>query len=554
MFTIILTLIFIGLAGWLMSKPPAFIPGIIGRGVGALCAVFALALFLSLSYINVPADKIATSSRVYGGEDLPDGRIIALKGQKGPQADIYGPGFHIEPFVRFFYEIEYHDMQFVPEGQYGILVAKDGVSLRPGQFLADPWREGEFDDMLDATYFLENGGQKGAQLEVLKPGQYRINPLLWNIRMQPALDVPTGSVAVIRSNVQTAANCEPIAIEGVTGAAVSTPIVPVDCIGVWDEPLMPGRYYLNNTAYVSTIIPTRLVTWVYAGGYNKRGIDLTVDKDGNITQKDTNKAVSMPTGAADEAITVRAEGWEFPVEVRAVVQVHPKNAPIVVASIGNLENVENNIITPAIRDVLRTIGGMKGRKVMDFVEKRDEIVAEAEGIVAAEAQKAGVSLQELRLGEAAIPPELMVATLREQLAMQLKATYIEEKAAQKARIAVEEERAKADQQPMLVKAELERDAAEFAKERAKLEGEGERDRLVAIAAGQREQTEVLGAEQVARLRMFEMALNAAVANPDIVKVPMVNVSGTGGGGSLEGAAAILGASNLVNAAGNQPAQ
>lgn len=59
---------------------------------------------------------------------------------------------------------------------------------------------------------------------------------------------------------------------------------------------------------------------------------------------------------------------------------------------------------------------------MDFVSKRDEISALVEKSVTREAQKAGVSIQEVRLGEPAIPPELLMATLREQLAEQLKET------------------------------------------------------------------------------------------------------------------------------------
>ena len=562
MFVLILSILFALLGAWLLIKPPkitmtgryndqtTMFPTWIFRAGGAFSVLCGFIAFLSLSYVNVGADNIATLHRVYMASDLPEGRIIALDGQKGPQADILGPGFHISPFIRFLNDIDAdHPVVEIPSGGYGLLVARDGAPLRDNQFIADKWPEDQVENMLDARYFLENGGQKGTQLDVLRPGKYRINPLLWEVKIQEAVDVPTGTVAVIRSNVQTAKQCKPIAIEGETGASVSTPIVPNNCIGVWAEPLMPGRYYLNSVAYIPTIIPTRLTTWTYKGGYSKRTIDLDVESDGTISQKESSEKVGVPENATGEAITVRAEGWEFPVEVRAVVQVHPKDAPIVVASIGDLKKVEDNIVTPTVRDVLRTIGGAEGRKVMDFVTKRDEIVSAAEAVVAVEAAKAGVSLQELRLGEAAIPPELMIATLREQLAVQLKATYVQEKAAQAERIATEKERATANQQPMLVKAELERDAAQFQKQRAKLEGEGERDRLIAIAAGQQKQTDVLGADRVAALRMFEMALQAAVQNPEIVKVPVVNVANGDGGTSLEGAAAILGASNLVNAAG-----
>ncbi len=304
------------------------------------------------------------------------------------------------------------------------------------------------------------------------------------------------------------------------------------------------RKYLNEKAYVSTIIPTRLQTWSYKGGYTQRTIHLTVDNNGKIKQEEKQLEITVPKEAADKAIIVRVEGWTVPVEMRVVVQVHPKDAPIVVASIGDLQRVEDNIITPAIRDILRSIGGNPKRKVMDFVERRDEITAEVEQTIAIEGRKAGVTIQEVRMGEPAIPPELLVATLRQQLATQLRSTYKEEKSAQKERISVERERATADQQKVLVAAEIAKKAAGHKKEQLRLEGEGERLKLTEIARGQKAQADVLGKDRALQLQALTLALDAATQNPAIVKVPTVMVSGEGS--SLEGAAAILGASTLVN--------
>ena len=147
------------------------------------------------------------------------------------------------------------------------------------------------------------------------------------------------------------------------------------------------------------------------------------------------------------------------------------------------------------------------------------------------------------MGEPAIPPELLVATLREQLASQLKETYIREQEAQKQRIAVERERATADQQATLVKAEIAKKAAAFKKQQLKLEGEGEKLKLIEIAKGQQAQANVLGKDRAMQLQALEMSLAAAVKNPGIVKTPTVLVTGTGSG--FEGAAAVLGASNLI---------
>lgn len=400
--------------------------------------------------------------------------------------------------------------------------------------------------MLDAHYFLTEGkGQKGPQLTVLRPGKYRLNRYLFEVTAVPALDVPTGHVAVIRSDVQEREDCpDPIAnAKGHADANVSTPIVPRDCIGVWDTPLTPGRYYLNTRAYVPTIIPTRVQTWAYKGGYTERIINLKVEDNGSITQVESSRNIPVPEDAADMAINVRVEGWTFPVELRVITQVYPEDAPKVVASVGSISDVENRIVTPAIRDILRTIGGSSDRKVLDFVQKRDELASSLEQVIVGEAKKAGVTIQEVRLGEPVIPPELLVATLWEQLATQLRKTYREEQAAQGERIKVERDRATADQQKILVKAEIEKQAAEHQKTRLKLEGEGEKLKLIEIAMGQKAQVDVLGQDRTLRLQMLKESLAVAREQPEIIKIPQVQVMGTSGG--FEGAAAILGSSNLV---------
>ena len=64
-----------------------------------------------------------------------------------------------------------------------------------------------------------------------------------------------------------------------------------------------------------------------------------------------------------------------------------------------------------------------------------------------------------------------------------------------------------------------------------------------IAKGQKELAEVLGKDHAMQLQALEKALDAAKTNSDIVKVPVVMVTGSGSG--YEGAAAVLGASNIV---------
>ena len=246
---------------------------------------------------------------------------------------------------------------------------------------------------------------------------------------------------------------------------------------------------------------------------------------------------------ADAAITTTIEGWRVPVEVRVLVQVNPLDAPRVVAAVGTLNDVEEKIGTPTLRSVVRNVTGEPGRQVLDLINKRGEIEQQVAAALSPELAKAGVTLKEIRFGDPIIPPELLVARQREQLATQLEATYEQEQMAQLKRVEVERARAEATEQPRIVAAEINVKVAEQTKRQLQLQGEGEKLKLMEIAAGQRAQVEVLGQESAKQLAMLKEILAAAVQNPEIVKVPSVLVGHDAS--SLEGAAAVLGASNIV---------
>jgi len=77
-------------------------------------------------------------------------------------------------------------------------------------------------------------------------------------------------------------------------------------------------------------------------------------------------------------------------------------------------------------------------------------------------------------------------------------------------------------------------------------GSGEEKYMKALARGQEAQANVLGKAAALELAVIEKVLAAAERNPDLVKYPnTLVISGDGGMGTLEGAAAILGKNNLT---------
>ena len=526
---------------------------VVNLGVRAGIFVLALYLVFSTSYVIIGADEIGHLKRIYFGKTMPPGQIIAFDGQKGPQANILPPGFKFKLLLNVLYDVDKFGVLEIKEGNYGFMVASDGAPLREGQYLADTWPGGKLKDMLNAEYFLKNGGQKGPQLTVLPPGKYRLNKYLFKIESHEATDIPAGYVGVIKSNIQETPQWKAADLPRELAGVLAVPLVERGSIGIWNEPLPPGRYYLNNIAYNVTKIDTRVQMWNYKGGYERRFIDLHVTQDGRIEQKERSETLGVPANAADSAVFTRMEGWLVPQELRVQVQVEPRDAPFLVASVGNVSAAEDKVVTPSIRSVVRNI--CAAEKVIHLIdENRAAVEEKIEIAVIPEGKKAGITIKDVRLVDSMVPPELLVVRMREQLAVQLQLTFQREKKAQDQRIEAEKSRATADQQPELVEAEIRVQIAEKNKIASKLMGEGEKLKLIEIARGQKSQVAVLGQQRVMELAILEKVLNSAVENPDIVKIPQILVSGQGTG--LEGAAAILGASNLVQSipGGSQTAQ
>ena len=568
------------------------LPDSLVRAVGGLFVMMAVA---STSFVHVPDGHLGQLFRIYGGGSLTDGRIIAVHGENGPQARTLTPGFHPWLLINVLYAVDTSREEVnITRGKVGILTAKDGRALRAGQAFADPFSDKLGYQMLDAEVFLNNSGQRGPQLSVLTPGKYRLNRYLWDINEVDAKEVRAGFVGVVKSNVHAEVDfgtlkagkperCEAVSpTKPEDKGKLDAPTVPVGCTGVWDKSLQPGRYYFNPDAFALTEIDTRAQVWTYAGGYRRANISLTVDAKGEIVQNRTEVEVPVDKDNADKAVFVKMEGWDVPLELRVVAQVSPAEASCVVAGVGTLREVEDRVLTPSIRAITRDVAGgsyeiteakvdengkpildKEGKpifvtvnrptKVLDLINQRPLIEGEIERRIRPEAQKSCVTIREVRLGEPAIPPELLVAVRREQLATQLARAFIQERAAQEKRVDSEKAKATADQQFKLVESEIGVQRSVQNAQAARNEGQGERDKLSLISEGQQKQVSVLGPDSTVKLRQFELTLDTISkflnAHPEVLTaalansqkfVPNVQVGGSGDSGVSGLMMAILG--------------
>src|SRR5881227_3522318 len=136
-------------------------------------------------------------------------QFIAGGGQKGPQVETLTPGTYRiltqsvplaggDPKPGLFF-IRLFDATVINENQVGLVEALDGAPLDPRDYVATQV-EGH-DNFTDSNEFIRRGGQRGPQKDILLPGTYYVNPLLFKVIPEKAGEVKPGEVAVIVSNV-----------------------------------------------------------------------------------------------------------------------------------------------------------------------------------------------------------------------------------------------------------------------------------------------------------------------------------------------------------------
>jgi len=309
--------------------------------------------------------------------------FVSSGGQRGPQVDILTPGTYrilsqsvpleggtdIKPGL---FTIRLFDATVINENQIGLVEALDGSPLNPKDYVAES--VADHDNFQDGHEFIDSKGQRGPQKDILLPGTYYVNPLLFKVIPESAKEVKPGEVAVIVSNTgkdpsddirrqmaakvrarmereekeqaeQSAAlldkiddgrTAAEIQVELLTGdpadrrldeGAHEAYVVPEGYRGIQETVVGPGRYYVNVLAISPIIIPT------------------------------TNQTVEWTAGEVVNTFNpfevISKDGFTMQLEVRVVFRVKPEDAPFMVAKIGGIERLIQNVMHPLIDSIFR---------------------------------------------------------------------------------------------------------------------------------------------------------------------------------------------------------
>ena len=398
--------------------------------------------------------------------------FLGTHGQKGPQIDILLPGIYRINTKLF--NVTVMPATTIPVKQIGLVTARDGEPLPQTEYIAKSITGHK--DFQDAAAFLANNGQRGPQLDFLKPGTYYINPQLFEISMDQVLIVDRGEVAVIVSTIGIDPSHDDIPEQERLKDGVERYVVTSRYRGIQKEVLGPGTYYLNKLAYTPHIIPTTNITidWAMDRWRSKKsvptpGLSLaTSSRDASFS--DIDESNSLKLRVFNPLNIVSKDGFEISVEVKVILRVLPEQAPHMVARIGTIENLIEDVIHPLIDSSFRNQASSS--EAMQFMQDRYEEQRKAEEHAAEELKKYHVECVSVLICQIKLPDRLMQTLTDKVVASQQKAMYDSQQEAEGRRAEMEKTKAQADLQPSLVRAEIDVQIATQQKQQSIILAEG----------------------------------------------------------------------------------
>lgn len=476
----------------------------VGIGLGALLVL--LIFFTLSSFRHVGADEVGVIVKNVGTQSLSEGRIIATEGEKGPQARTLSPGWHpwLWPGI---YEVQTPQIIEITEDEVGLITTADGRPLPEGEAFAPEWPTEEFEQMLQAEYFLANDGFKGPQTSVLRPGKYRINPRLYRVEKVPATNIPKASVGVVKSNVG------PAPVRVMEDPEPAERVVNRGQRGIWREPYPPSKIYLNTSAYEVTVISTELKTVRFTDTERETGSD-----------------------EDQREITVRSsDGFTFPVDVRIEYQINPDDAPLVVANFRDDQANLTRRLNSVVRSVFRN--NAEGVKALDYVKQRSQQEEQSLAMIQDHMADFGVTVTGVRIGDVGNKETLgmlLKTQTDREIALQEQLTFQEQERAAEQRKALTRTEQEAEEEKRLATAEYQVRIGEQEKQQRIIAAEAEAESIRIEADAQAAAFEMI-ARQIGQGNAALIEILKVVGERGVQITPRVMVVGAQEAGAGTGA-------------------
>jgi uncharacterized membrane protein YqiK len=268
-------------------------------------------------------------------------------------------------------------------------------------------------------------------------------------------------------------------------------VVPDGYRGIQEMVVGPGRYYVNTLAISPIVLPTTNQT-----------VEWTAEQTPN-------------TFNPFEVIS--KDGFTMQLEVRVVFRVKPEDAPFMVAKIGSIDRLVQNVMHPLIDSIFRNQASESS--AMAYLQNRHEEQERAEARVRAHLLKYHVDVVNVLICHIHLPEELMKTQTEKILAEQKQSMFDAQREAEEKRIQLEKTKAHADNQKDLMHATVGVEIAAKQAEQRKNEADGEAHYILATGKAEAEKVRLMGEAQGVAYREQVAALGPqGVALVETLKV------------------------------------
>jgi uncharacterized membrane protein YqiK len=527
-----------------------------------------------------PTQVLASNDKARDFQDVV--AFFEAGGQKGPQRRILREGTYAINLVEFVVITEdqiyylpldrtedavFHKMAAVirerngfqpvtimgADDLVGIVTVHDGVSLPSGEIIAptvgeDVARaETYHNNFQDADKFLLSGGFRGRQLQVLVEGTYYVNRLFATVEMIPKTVVEVGNVGVV------------VSYTGATGPDLSGTdyrhgeLVSRGQRGVWNEPLLPGKYAFNTYAGKVLMVPTTnfILKWT-------RGETGSHRFDENLAE------VSLIT----------KDAFEPSLPLSVVVHIDYRKAPLVIQRFGDVKKLVEQTLDPMVSAYFKNIG--QTRTLIQLIQERSSIQQVSSEQMKEKFEHYNLELQEVLIGTptsgqpGGVIEQILTQLRSRQIAVEQMETYSRQQTAAGKERELREAEARARQQQLLTESEIsiqvqanqgkadlaraQQQAAQIQtlagaeSEKIRLLGEGESKKIRALAEADAERAARVGVAQALAIDeqvqayggpQFQLAQQVMVRFAEAIEKSQVDVvpkvvmgGGKSGNGSL----------------------
>jgi uncharacterized membrane protein YqiK len=487
-----------------------------------------IALVVASAGAAIPAGRIL--GRTLNCDNFQDARRFLLEGgEKGRQLAMLTAGTY--RINRALFEVltaeNAHDHGIPPSylaithikpDMVGIVTTLDGRPIEAGE-IAGSVVAGH-DNFQHGQAFLDGGGRRGLQEQVLLSGSWNLNPWFVEVEQVPMLNIPIGSVGVVISFVGLA-HVDVSGVEFKHGDLVDT-----GHKGVWVSPLYPGKHPVNTRVMRVELVPTT-----------------------NIVLNWANRTEAHHYDDKLSSITVRSrDGFAFNLDVSQIIHVGALDAPKVISRVGSMQNLVDHVLQPIVGNYFRN--SAQHHTVLDFLSARSTRQTEAAAHIRTALSAYDVQAIDTLIGDITPPAELMKTQTDRKIAEEEKKTYETQEAAQRQRQELVKATALANIQQQMVDADQGVRIAELHAQSAIKQASGEAESTKLRALGEADAIRATGTAKAEAYRAGVEALGApnytvmqltqTLADHEMRIVPDVSVTGAQGtSGLLDSMLALL---------------